>query len=250
LNSKRVKGIVFDLDATLVNLGGFVDWRKAHENIIQSYLEYDCDPKIVQTCSAKGLFNMIEEMHQHLLYKNGVEKANQIQHSVYQLLSDYEKIGADSCTLMEGCTDILEWLREKKIPLGICTSNSKRTAEVALNVQGINDYFQVVIGRTVGIPMKPHPAQLQKCFVELNVNPINSIMVGDSHKDVIAGKKLGAFTVGIPVYFTRIELMKNAGVDVILDNLSELKYVIESFKSQSLQHEKPNNIIAKERVLR
>ena len=229
MNPRRVEGIVFDLDATLVNLGGFVEWRKAHEEIVKSYLEYDCDPEIVQSCSAKGLFNMMELMHQHLHEERGTEKANQIQNSVYQLLGDYEKTGADSCTLMEGCVDILDWLREKDIPLGICTSNSPSSAETALKNQGIREYFQIVVGRTVDIPMKPHPAQLKKCFDELKVDPRKGIMVGDSHKDIIAGKTLGSFTVGIPVYFTRLELMKEAGVDIIIENLYELRNVIESF---------------------
>ena len=229
MSSRRVDGIVFDLDATLVNLGGFVEWRKAHEEIVETYLSFDCSPDFVDECSAKGLFNMMELMHQHLQEERGIDKANQVQDSVYQLLGEYEKIGADSCTLMDGCTDILEWLREKEIPLGICTSNSPKSAETALNIQGIRDYFDVVIGRTVDMPMKPHPAQLKKCFDELKVDPKNGIMVGDSHKDIIAGKKLSAFTVGIPVHFTRLELMKEAGVDVILENLSGLSTVIESF---------------------
>jgi pyrophosphatase PpaX len=225
----KVEGIVFDLDATLVNLGGFVEWRKAHEEIVNSYLEYDCDPEEVKKCSSKGLFNMIELMHQYLQENKGKEKAQEIQQSIYKLLSDFEKIGANSCTLMEGCLDILEWLREKEIPLGICTSNSLNSAETALELQGIKKYFQVIVGRTVDLPMKPHPAQLEKCFEKLQVNPLNSIMIGDSHKDIIAGKKIGAFTIGIPVYFTRLELMKEAGVDIIVNNLSELKKIIESF---------------------
>jgi len=230
MNPKRIEGIVFDLDATLVNLGGFVEWRKAHEDIVEIYLAHECDLGVVQSCSAKGLFNMMDLMHQHLIEEQDEEKADQVQHEVYQILGEYEKIGADSCTLMEGCTDILEWLRIEEIPMGICTSNSVRSAETALNIQGIRDYFQVVIGRTVGLPMKPHPAQLQKCFDQLNINPRNGIMVGDSHKDIIAGKSLDAYTVGVPAYFTRLELMKKAGVDIIIYNLTELQSVIESFR--------------------
>jgi phosphoglycolate phosphatase-like HAD superfamily hydrolase len=75
--------------------------------------------------------------------------------------------------------------------------------------------------------MKPHPAQLVECFRQIGVDPFKGVMVGDSHKDIIAGKRAGAFTVGIPVYFTRLELMKEAGVDVIINNLSELPVVLE-----------------------
>ncbi|MCW4012584.1 MAG: HAD family hydrolase, partial [Candidatus Bathyarchaeota archaeon] len=202
MSPKRLDAIVFDMDATLVDLGGFVDWRKAHEEIVEAYLRYDCDPSVVQECSAKGLFNMLELMYEQLQEERGPDEAYKLQESVYEILGDYEATGANSCTLMDGCIDVLDWLKEENIPLGICTSNSPKSAETALRLQGIREYFSVVVGRTVDQPMKPHPAQLEICFKELGANPKNSMMVGDSHKDIIAGKSLGAYTVGIPVYFT------------------------------------------------
>ena len=228
MSHRRVDAIVFDLDATLINLGGFVDWKKANEEIVQDYLKNDCNPSLIKECSAEGLFNMLDQMYQRLKDTKGAEKAEEIQGSVYDILGKYERIGVDSCTLMDGCTDILGWLKDIDIPLGICTSNSPRSAEAALKMQGIREYFKIVVGRTVGVPMKPDPAQLRICFDGLHVDPNNGVMVGDSHKDIIAGKKLGAYTVGIPVYFTKLELMKEAGVDIIIDDLSELKLVIES----------------------
>lgn len=216
------------MDATLIDLGGFVEWRKAHEEIVEAYLRYDCDSKLVSECSAKGLFNMLEHMYEQLQKERGKEEAYQIQESIYEILGEYEATGVDSCTLMVGCVDVLNWLREEQIPLGICTSNSPKSAETALKLQGIRDYFKVVVGRTVNNPMKPHPAQLKICFEALEADPKRSIMIGDSHKDIIAGKSLGAYTVGIPVYFTRVDLMKEAGVDVIIDNLNELRAVIEA----------------------
>ena len=59
----NVDAVVFDLDATLINLGGFVEWRKAHEDIVRTYLENGCDEENVEACSAKGLFTMLEEMY-------------------------------------------------------------------------------------------------------------------------------------------------------------------------------------------
>lgn len=228
MSPRRVDGIVFDLDGTLVNLGGFVEWRKAYKEIVDYYLEQECDPAVVNSYRANQLFNMLELMYQYTLEEHGEKKAAEIHDSANTILMEYERTGANSCVLMEGCLDILDWLREREIPLGICTSNSKQSAETALRLQGIREYFQVIVGRTKEYQIKPNPAQLKKCFEELNVDPKNGIMVGDSHKDILAGKSLGAYTVGVPVYFTRLDLMKEAGVDVIIDNLSELRGVIES----------------------
>lgn len=228
MSPRKITGIVFDLDATLVNLGGFIDWNKAHEEIVENYIKHDCDVSTVKDCSALGLFNILEQMNQHLKEEKGETQAREIQDSAYDILSKYEQTGVNSCTLMDGCIDILEWLKEKQYHLGVCTSNSSKSAELALKIQGIRDYFEVVVGRTVDVPIKPDPAQLKICFDEMRVDPKDGMMVGDSHKDVIAGKKLGSYTVGIPVHFTRVDLMKEAGVDVMIENLSELKGVIES----------------------
>ena len=78
--------------------------------------------------------------------------------------------------------------------------------------QGIRTYFALVVGRTIDLPIKPDPAQILECSKQLKTNPKNSIVVGDSHNDIIAGKKVGAYTIGIPMYFTRIDLMKKAGL--------------------------------------
>lgn len=225
----RIEGVVFDLDATLINLGEFVEWKKAHNEIVEYYLSNNCDPEYVKDCSARGLFQMFERMFFHLK-ENDNENAYWIQNSAHEILARYEFAGTDSCVLMDGCLDILDWLKDEEIQLGICTSNSPESAERALKLQGIREYFSAVVGRTFNIPIKPHPAQLLKCFDLMKVDPIHGVMVGDSHKDIIAGKKIGAYTVGIPVHFTRLDLMKQAGVDVIIDNLSDLKEVLEAIQ--------------------
>lgn len=225
----RIDGVVFDLDATLINLGGFVEWKNAHYEIVEYYISNKCDPRYVSECSAQGLFQMFEKMFVHLK-ENDNENAYRIQNSAHEILAKYEFAGANSCVLMDGCIEILDWLKDKEIKLGICTSNSPESAEHALKLQGIRDYFNAVVGRTFDIPIKPHPAQLLKCFDLMKVDPINGVMVGDSHKDVIAGKKIGTYTVGIPVHFTRLDLMKQAGVDVIIDSLLDLKEVLEAIQ--------------------
>lgn len=220
-------GIVFDLDATLVNIGGFVEWGKVQEEIVDSYLESGCNDETVKTCSAKGVFNMLDEMYMNLIDEMGEMGAKDAQDNVYEIISSYEVQGVEACILMDGCVSTIEWIYERGVPMGICTSNSTKAAVAALKQQGLENYFRAVVGRTVGLPMKPHPAQLEKCFRMMGVSSTKGVVVGDSHKDIIAGKSVGAYTVGIPVYFTRLDLMKDAGVDVIIDSLHQLPGVLE-----------------------
>jgi phosphoglycolate phosphatase-like HAD superfamily hydrolase len=70
--------------------------------------------------------------------------------------------------------------------------------------------------------MKPSPDQLRECLRQLNLRPKRSVMIGDSHKDVLAGKDLGTYTIAIPMYFSRVDKIIEAKVDKIIENLHEL----------------------------
>lgn len=218
----NVDAVVFDLDATLINLGGFVEWRKAHEDIVKTYLEHGCDEKNVEACSAKGLFTMLEEMYDINAAAHGESRAVEIQEAAYYVLSGYEETGSQRCTKMTGCVEALEWVKGTGIPMGICTSNSQTSAEKTLRQEGLAHYFKAVVGRTTRHRMKPHPDQLIECYRILGVKPSRGAFVGDSHKDVIAGKAVGSYTIAVPVYFNRVEKILEAGVDRIIDSLAEL----------------------------
>ena len=211
-----------DLDATLINLGGCVEWRKAHEDIVKTYLEHGCDEKNVEACSAKGLFTMLEEMYDINAAAHGESRAVEIQEAAYYVLSGYEETGSQRCTKMTGCVEALEWVKGTGIPMGICTSNSQTSAEKTLRQEGLAHYFKAVVGRTTRHRMKPHPDQLIECYRILGVKPSRGAFVGDSHKDVIAGKAVGSYTIAVPVYFNRVEKILEAGVDRIIDSLAEL----------------------------
>ncbi len=219
---QNVDAVVFDLDGTLINLGGFVDWERAQEDVFKTYIVHGCDEIKVAACRAKGLWSMLEEMYDLNAGDHGGRKATDIQEAVYRTLSGYEEEGIQLCAKMPGCSEALEWLRDRGIPMGVCTRNSQTTAEKALREKGIAHYFEAVVGCTTKHRTKPHPDQLLECYRVLEVEPSRGVIVGDSHHDVIMGKKAGSYTVAVPMYFSNVEKMKEAGVDRIIDSLAEL----------------------------
>lgn len=218
----NVDAVIFDLDGTLINIGGFVDWRKAQEDIVRTYLKHGCDEENVEACSAKGLFILLEEMYKVNAAAHGEATAVKIQEAVYDVLSCYEEAGNQRCIKMTGCVEALEWVRGTGIPMGVCTSNSQTSTEKVLRQEGLAHYFKAVVGRTTRHRMKPHPDQLLECYRILGVKPSRGVFVGDSHRDVIAGKAVGSYAIAVPMYFSRVDKMKEARVDMIIDSLAEL----------------------------
>lgn len=230
ISTLDVEGVVFDLDATLVNLGGFVDWREAYRRVVEAYLECGCSEEMVRRCSGEGLFNMLNLMWDELCTAHPRGEADRIQGRVYAILTACEAEGVSRCSFMPGCIEVLEWLRERSVKMGIATSNAQENAERILVMKGIRGFFAAVVGRTPQLRMKPHPDQVLTCFEAMGVDPGQGIVVGDSVKDVEAAKAAGAYVIAVPAYFTGREALEAAGADRIISGLGELPEVLSSLR--------------------
>jgi HAD superfamily hydrolase (TIGR01509 family) len=222
LESLCFDGVVFDLDATLVNLGEHVDWRRAQEEVVKIYLACGYGEEELKQRGTGGLFNLLNVMHEELAARKPKDEVTKIQCKAFDVIEAYEMRGVEACGLMPGCLDALNWLRERSIFMGVCTSNSIVVAEKILDSCGLASYFSSVVGRSIELKMKPNPDQIEVCLREMGVKPRRAVMVGDSHNDVLAGKAAGTFTVAIPVYFTRSETLNAAKPDAVIKSLHEL----------------------------
>ncbi len=230
MNSLSIRGIVFDFDATLVNLGEHVKWKEAQDQIIKAYRECGCSVSDLAQCSSKGLFNLMYEMDTQLSASRSPIEMAVIRDGIWTILDKYEREGVEKCGFMPGTYESLIWLKENYVKMGVCTSNSGNVAEKILDKLGVSSYFDSVIGRTIGLRMKPHPDQVLACFEGIGVNPRNGVMVGDSHNDVLAAKAAGARAIAIPVYFTRKEALEAAKPDAIVKSMMELPKVLLTLK--------------------
>lgn len=226
----NVEAIVFDLDATLVNLGGFVNWKEGQQKVIAAYLECGCNTELVNRCREKGLFDMLNLMWEELCASLPREKAEHIQDQAFCALDHCESQGVDMCHLMPGMYGALEWLRQRNVKMAIATSNSTAVVEQILIRQGLRNYFAVVVGRTPRLRMKPHPDQVITCFKMLGTDPRRGVVVGDSPRDVKAAKAAGAYSIAVPASFTRRKTLEEAGVDKIIESLKELPDLIASLE--------------------
>ena len=226
-----LEGVVFDLDATLVNLGGFVEWREAHRRAIDAYLSCGCPEDMISRCSEKGLFSMLNLVRDELSTTLTVPEVERIQWRAYEAITSCEVESVSQCHLMLGCVPTLEWLRDRGVRMGVATSNSEEVARRILAAKGIDAFFGSVVGRRPELRMKPHPDQILTCFDELGVKPVHGVVVGDSVRDVAAARSIGSYSIAVPSFFTKREALVEAGVNSIIESLGELPTVIQELCS-------------------
>lgn len=92
---------------------------------------------------------------------------------------------------------MLESFRAAGIRMGIVTGKGRRSADISLARMALSAYFEVVVtGDDVTHP-KPHPEGIFLAMEKLGAAAEDTIYVGDSDADVLAGQAAGVKTVGV-----------------------------------------------------
>ncbi|MED1852130.1 HAD-IA family hydrolase [Brevibacillus borstelensis] len=92
---------------------------------------------------------------------------------------------------------LLDRLEQAGISMGIVTGKGRRSADISLKEWGLAPYFDVVIAGDEVTNPKPDPEGILLAMEQLGATPEQTIYVGDSNADIIAGKAAGLVTVGV-----------------------------------------------------
>ena len=83
------------------------------------------------------------------------------------------------------------------------------------------------MGRRDGIKFKPSAEPLLLICKELNISPVNTLMVGDSERDIRCGKNAGALTCGTLYGHRSTEILENENPDYTINSFDELKHILK-----------------------
>jgi len=211
----KIKGIIFDLDGTIV------DSREAYTEAVRKAFS-----AIGMEIDEKMAVEIPRRLEQGFLIDDLVGKENAEKFLDVYLKTYYAKT-ADKTRLFPNVRKTLEEI-SKKAKLALITMRyvPKNKVIEELKKFGIIKYFQTVITALSTKHPKPSPEVFIKCAEKLNVKTGECMIVGDSVVDVRAGKKAGMKTVAVlSGIFTKEELEREKP-DLILDNINFLTRIL------------------------
>jgi HAD superfamily hydrolase (TIGR01509 family) len=193
----RVRGVIFDLDGTLID----------------SALDFDQMRSDMAFAPGQFILETLESLPE------GARKVR-----CREILHGHEYRGAMAATLIPGALELVEELQRLGIPQAILTRNSRSMTELALRRLKLE--FSQVITRE-DAPPKPDPAGLLSICRAWNVDVTDVVFVGDFQFDLLAGRRAGITTVlyapaGLPDYaheadFVVAHLLEIPGILAALD---------------------------------
>lgn len=90
-----------------------------------------------------------------------------------------------------GVIDMLQTLRSRDIPLGLCTNKPEGPARDLCQALDLTQFFDVVVGGDTLAVRKPDPDPLWHCITALGGKLPDTLYVGDSETDYLTARRAG-----------------------------------------------------------
>ncbi len=182
--------VVFDLDGTLI------DSLRTMTNSANALLAHWHLPQIRSSQVAGYVGFGVDVFIDHLIADTGLPAQNRSA-LLERFMAIYVEQSKET-VLFDGVFELLDWLKAKGTPLGLCTNKPSGPLGSVLETTGLGTYFDVVLAGDSLPRRKPAPEPLLECFKRLG-GP--GLYVGDSSVDaetaVAARVPFVLFTEGI-----------------------------------------------------
>ena len=174
-----MKGIVFDLDGTLVDslsvtFDGFNYGISQEGGRIHT-------PEEIMSYFGPGEGEIFSKIL-------GPEKAQ----AAYESFQKYMDSHLAKMPLHAGVKELLATLKSENIPLSIFTGRSWNTTELILKHHGLLNRFVTVVSHDHVISPKPSPEGLYLATSRMKLDPAEVFFVGDSPVDILASRAAGS----------------------------------------------------------
>ena len=213
------KGIIFDLDETLLNTLE-VYWVAFNRGIGDFGLKPLEKQEIARFLdSGMRLGDMLTTVSPELFAEQ--EKRVACQESIRKW---YLEIGTLKVKLKPGVKRLLQLLKKGGYKIGIVTGRMTRGENkwTELKRLGIDEYIQCQF-TAVEAPPKPAPDGLLKCANEMGLSPAACLFIGDSRIDIAAGKNAGMKTAAISSGVAQKENIQALKPDYIFTDLESFR---------------------------
>lgn len=209
-----ISTVLFDFDGTLANTNQLI--INSFKHIYSVFRDGECDEEyIISTFGEPLLTTMNRDFGKY---------------NIEDVLACYREYQVErfnnEVTLYNNVPEVLEYLHNKKIKLGIVTSRLRKSTLEAIKDFNIDKYFDVVISADDTEKHKPHKEPLMMALKVLNSTPEKTLYVGDSKYDMECAINAGATPVLAGWQVTSEELAEKYNIKHVLNDMWDLTNIL------------------------
>ena len=209
------KGIIFDLDGTLLDT--IEDIADSMNRVLSEHNLPTHDTEAYRLFVGSGIKNLVKEALPES-HRNE-ETIQSFFETMYYL---YKENCVNKTKPYNGIIDLLNELAKREIKMAILSNKADEMTQQTAGTLLPAEYFSEIAGLTDDAPPKPNPQKALQMSKEMGIAPKDIIYVGDTDVDMQTASNAGMYAVGVLWGFRgEAELLAN-GAQKILRNPSEL----------------------------
>lgn len=216
---KEIKAVIFDMDGVLIDSEPL--WRKA---MIEGFASIGV--LITEEDCKKTTGNRLKEVVEYWFEKLDILDflPTEIEHRIINMLV---KLINNEGKAISGVIEVINFCKNKNIKIGLATSSSNQLMEAVLEKLNLKNTFKSSISAENMEYGKPHPEVFLSCASQLQISPLECIVIEDSINGVIAAKAAFMKVIALPEQ-ENINNHKFSIADYKLNNMQE---VLKLFKT-------------------
>lgn len=204
-----IKGIVFDLDGTLLNTIGDI-----HKVLNECLTAFGLENIDVEKCAefiGHGARRLVEDA------------VGGPSEEVYRLYAKkFSETENELTTLYEGEEDVLSELQNRGVKFAVVTNKPQRATENICRKLLSKFDFCALLGQSGEYPLKPEPAATLKALQIMGLKKEECIFVGDGEADVQTAKNAGLKCVSVLWGYRNKMQLQAAGASTFAEKFSDL----------------------------
>jgi len=231
----NIQGIIFDKDGTLEDSQVFLrELGQKRSRLIDAQIPGIGEPLLMafgiqgDTLDPTGLMAVGSRRENEIAAAAYIAETGRgwleslaIAHNAFEEANRYLKDAANTSPMFTGSLEVLKFLWEAGLKLGILSADSTAGVQAFVKRHQLEPYIQLQQGVEQG-PSKPEPALFIQACQTLDVEPSSTLMVGDSAGDIEMARRAGAAgCIGICWGITEVAHLEEA--DVVIAQLDEIQ---------------------------
>jgi len=213
-----IKTIIFDMDGTILNtlddIAASVNYALNHHELPTKTIDE------IRLAVGRGAMNLIIDV----IPKNSPQTLIQSVYDQYQAY--YDLHNNDLTAPYDGIKQVLKALKDKGYQLAVVSNKHEYLVE-QLNQDVFDHIFDIAIGQTKDVLIKPAPDMLYRCLNLLSSTIDQAIFIGDSDTDMKTAVNAKIRNIGVTWGFRDKKTLQDEGAQFIIDKPIEIIKIIE-----------------------
>ncbi len=209
--------LLFDFDQTIGNTEPIISltFQKMFEKYLPDHPFGEAEKRSV-------LGPTLRESFERYHFPGNVEDLEKEYRAINKALHTPENLKP-----MPNADVLLKELKKQGYKVGIFSNKRKETVALGLEIIGLKDYVDCIIGMDDVLSPKPDPEGIRKGVIALDGSLDSVIYVGDVKNDIITGQNAHAFSIGYNVDRAQADALKEVNPNYVAYDLVEILDVLK-----------------------